>query len=104
MFRNHHNWRLSIEESHVPFGGILDPECPWVFFSSLFQLDVLEASYAPNSVPQRVPQRSTSPLEPGSHSAAFQQPCSDSSFYLQNPGALLDTGYAVDGEPYTPSA
>ncbi len=29
MYRKHHNGQLSIEEFHVPFGGMLDPENRW---------------------------------------------------------------------------
>jgi len=51
MYRNHHNGQLSIEETHVPFGGTLNPENRWVLFFSLMPWEVLEATYAPQFSP-----------------------------------------------------
>ena len=51
MYRKNHNGQLSIEEFHVPFGGTLDPENRWVFFSSLMPWEELEATYAPQFSP-----------------------------------------------------
>ncbi len=46
MYQKQHNGQLSIEESHVPFGGTLDPSNRWVVFSSLIPWDELEETYA----------------------------------------------------------
>jgi hypothetical protein len=45
MYQKHHNGQLSIEESHVPFGGTLDPSNRWVVFSSLIPWDEVEETY-----------------------------------------------------------
>jgi hypothetical protein len=45
MYRIHHNGQLSIEEFHVPFGGTLDSDNRWVFFSSLMPWEELEETY-----------------------------------------------------------
>jgi hypothetical protein len=47
MCRQHHNWQLSIEEFHVPFGGMLDWENRWVPFATLMASDEIEEAYAP---------------------------------------------------------
>jgi IS5 family transposase len=46
MYRKHHNGQLSIEEFHVPFGGMLDPDNRWVNFSALMPWVELEETYA----------------------------------------------------------
>ena len=51
MYRKHHNGQLTIEESHVPFGGTLDPDNRWVLFSWLMPCEELEGAYAPQFNP-----------------------------------------------------
>jgi hypothetical protein len=51
MYRKHHNGQLSIEEFHVPFGGMLDPENRWVLFATLMPSDEIEEAYAPQFSP-----------------------------------------------------
>jgi IS5 family transposase len=46
MYRKHHNGQLSIEEFHLPFGGMLDPDNRWVNFSALMPWVVLKEAYA----------------------------------------------------------
>ena len=46
MYRRHHNGQHLIDEFHVPFGGILDPEKRWVLFASLMPWEELEETYA----------------------------------------------------------
>jgi hypothetical protein len=46
MYRKHHNDQLSIEEFHVPFGGMLDPDNHWVNFSALMPWVELDETYA----------------------------------------------------------
>jgi hypothetical protein len=45
MYRKPHNGQISIEEFPVPFGGTLDPENRWVFFSTLLPSDEIEEAY-----------------------------------------------------------
>jgi hypothetical protein len=54
MYRKHHNGQLSIEEFHVPFGGMLDPENRWVLFATLMHSDEIEEAYAPQFSPTNV--------------------------------------------------
>jgi IS5 family transposase len=51
MYRKTHNGQLSIEEFHLPFGGMLDPDNRWVLFSSLMPWEELEETYAPQFSP-----------------------------------------------------
>jgi IS5 family transposase len=46
MYRKHHSGQLSIEEFHLPFGGMLDPDNRWVKFSALMPWVELEEAYA----------------------------------------------------------
>jgi IS5 family transposase len=46
MCRKHHNGQLSIEESHVPFAGMLAPDNRWVNFSALMPWVEVEETYA----------------------------------------------------------
>ena len=49
MYRKHHYGQLSIEEFHVPLGGMLelDMDNRWVFFSTLMPWEELEGIDAP---------------------------------------------------------
>jgi IS5 family transposase len=51
MYRKYHNGQLSIEEFHVLFGGMLDPNNLWVVFCSLMPWEELEETYAPQFSP-----------------------------------------------------
>jgi transposase, IS5 family len=44
--KKNHNGQISAEESHVPFGGTLDPDIRWVIFSTLMPWEKLEELYA----------------------------------------------------------
>jgi len=51
MYRKLHNGQPSINDFHVPFGGTLDADKRWVFFSSLMPWEELEETYAPQFNP-----------------------------------------------------
>jgi hypothetical protein len=47
MYRNQHHCQLSIESSHLPFGGTLDPANRWVLLEKLIPWQELEETYEP---------------------------------------------------------
>lgn len=51
MYRQHHNGPFSIEQFHIAFGVMLDPDNRWVLFSSLMPWEELEETYAPQFSP-----------------------------------------------------